>query len=127
VYQDTGEGAVYEIRVDEVVLSEYNVSIYTTKGTFEINPEETEGGEEPAVNVSASCTPPAINNDWTINETDNCVLQNNTYLGTGKLIITRSGDAGEVVIQSNITAAGYEPQCDGGCNVALKDGWLAIG
>lgn len=61
----------------------------TTEWPFYASPSYTLGNVES--NVSDSCTPPAINNDWVVSLNDDCVLSTDTSLGTGKLIISGSG------------------------------------
>ena len=49
-----------------------------------------------------TCTPPAINNDWTVNWVDNCTLTTNTDLGTGDMILNNTG-SGSFTLNANLT------------------------
>ena len=62
--------------------------------------------------TSDSCTAPTKNYDWIKNFNKNCVLSSNTDLGTGKLIITGTGNQ---TIEANLSAAGEKLTCSGTC------------
>jgi hypothetical protein len=69
-------------------------------------------GDEVASNVTDTCTPPAVNNNWVVNFPDNCTLSSNTNLGTGKLIL--NGTTGRFILNANLTTNGRILTCVSG-------------
>lgn len=67
--------------------------------------------------VTDTCTPPAVNNNWVVSFSDNCVLSSNTNLGTGKLIV--NGTAGTFTLNANLSMNGRMMSClSGSCKFA---------
>jgi hypothetical protein len=68
-----------------------------------------------------TCTPPAVNNDWVLEYSDNCTLTSDTDLGTGDLI-PKSEGIGSLTLADNVdlTTDLIPYLCDG-CKIILGD------
>jgi hypothetical protein len=72
--------------------------------------------------IQDSCSPPSINNNWTVSASDMCVkTDQNINLGTGKLIVTGTGNLR--LVNTNVTASNIELIASGGvARVYLENG-----
>ena len=84
-----------------------------------INSETSSYTQNYTFNITNTCTPPAINNNWIIDSADNCIISDDDIdLGTGSIFFT--GDGSITFDNVNLSTLLFERESgDGGINTQV--------